>query len=185
MKLGLRASKSEENEKKRQEAIKTEAELRLEQKISEYNSKLSNLSKERAALEKTSKEEMQNHLEDVKQDFVTLHNNAQKNGLSTFNSNDNQTRVVLKAFSDYSDDRSLELKSKLDFYSKEHNTATTKLKAAEENFDKASKAYDEAEASKALATKKADDAKNSIPPQEVERLHKQVSTDTGRKRARV
>ena len=57
MKLGLRASKSEENEKKRQEAIKTEAELRLEQKISEYECKNSKFNKEKCELEKIEKRE--------------------------------------------------------------------------------------------------------------------------------
>lgn len=170
MKLGLRASKSEENEKKRQEAIKTEAELRLEQKISEYDSKISRINKDQAGMEKLCKEELQDELKGVKDNYEALHDGAKNNGVSNFSSNDNQTRLVLQAFNEYSDKLTRSLKKSLDAYSKEYSEATTKFKSAEKSYKKASKAFDDAEAAKALAQQKADDAKANIPPVEVERF---------------
>jgi len=170
MKLGLRASKSEENEKKLQKAIKAEADLILEQKIAECDSKLSSLKKERAEMEQKFKEEVHEVVKSAKVELEDLYRIANDNTGSTFRSNDNQTRLIAEAFSAYSRVMVSSVEQKLGSCKENCERVAKQVKLADESFSKASKAYDSAEAAKASAQKKADDAKNNIPPPEVERF---------------
>ena len=120
-------------------------------------------------MDKKCKDEIKMNLEGVKLAFESLHGQS-KTGVINMNSSDNSVRLVQTALNDYAGKMERGSKQCVDIYNNEYNRAVDEYKSAQEKYDKAKKTYDDAEAAKVLASKKADDAKNNIPPQEVERF---------------
>ena len=120
-------------------------------------------------MNKKCKDDIRMSLEGVKRDFELLHGKS-KRGVINMNSNDNSVRALQSQLNDYVSIMETGLKQCVDTYNNDYNIAVDEHKDAQEKYDKALKTYNDAEAARVLASKKADDAKNSIPPQEVERF---------------
>ena len=95
----------------------------------------------------------------MKRDFNEIHKAT---------SNVNNSSSV--AQNNYSMQISQLAKDSLDTYIEKYNDVNNEFENAEKEYDKAKKEYDDNEAANKSATKKADDAKNNIPPPEIERF---------------